>query len=118
MHQSQRTQTRDLFRQRGIDFALIGKPHTVTWLTGFTPLVQTGANPFASGNPLIWYADGHFTLITVDAHAALTKPLTREADVTVLTYQGYTIEKPIDPALHLKPIIGQLIRSTSEDARV
>src|SRR5687767_12348230 len=118
MHQSHRAQTRDLLRQRGIDFALFGKPHTVTWLTGFTPPVQTGANPFASGNPLIWYADGHFTLITVDANAALTEPVSHESDVAVLTYQGYTIEEPIDPALQLKPIMGQLIRSISGDARV
>lgn len=118
MHQTQRTQTRDLLRERGIDFALFGKPHTVTWLTGFTPPVLTGINPFAGGSPLIWYADGHFTLITVDAYESLAAPLENEPDMSLITYQGYTIEEPINPTLQLKPILGQLIRSTTEDARV
>ena len=41
--------------------------NSVTWLTGFAPPVQLGPSFFLGGPPLVWYEDGHCTLIALDA---------------------------------------------------
>jgi len=96
MHHEQRAQTRALLRARGIDIAVFAHPHSVTWLTGFAPPVQTGRHLFAGAPPLVLYAGGHFTLVIVDAWAELAAVFGAEADGAVVTYLGYTIEQPID----------------------
>ena len=95
MHQEQRQRARDLLKAKGIDRALFANFNSVKWLTGFTPTLQTGPNPFAGGPPLVWYEDGHFTLIVVDSFAAAAEAFGREPDGALITYLGYTIEQPI-----------------------
>lgn len=102
MHQEQRELTRRLLREHDIDAALFAHPHSVTWLTGFTAPVQAGLNPFAGGPALVWFADGRFTLIVADVHAALAEPFSHEPDGAVISYLGYTVDAPIDAARHLR----------------
>ena len=96
MHDEQRQRAHDLLKARGIERAVFASPASVTWLTGFTPPLQTGPNPFAGGPPLVWYAGGEWTLIVLDgqAEAALT------SGCHVVSYLGYTIEEPIDGSGH------------------
>jgi Xaa-Pro aminopeptidase len=101
MHHLQRQRARELLREKQLDYALFAHPHSVTWLTGFAAPVQTGPNFFAGASPLVWYADGRFTLIVVDAFAEAAEPFGHEDDGTLVTYLGYTIEQPIDGLGHL-----------------
>ncbi len=101
MHQEQRQQTHALLRQQGIDRAVFAKPASVTWLTGFTPPVQVGPNLFAASYPLVWYEGGQFTLIVVDAQADLAAPFGQEPDGRVVTYTGYSFERPIASGKYL-----------------
>jgi Xaa-Pro dipeptidase len=101
MHKEQREQAHTLLKQRHIDQAVFAKPESVTWLTGFTPPVQVGPNLFAAGNPLVWYEDGHFTLIVVDAYAELAAPFGQESDGRLVTYVGNSLNEPIASGKHL-----------------
>jgi Xaa-Pro aminopeptidase len=101
MHHIQRQRTRELLREKQIDCALFAHPYSITWLTGFAAPMQTGPNFFAGAAPLVWYADGRFTLIVVDAFADAAAPFGREDDGALVTYLGYTIEQPIDGLGHL-----------------
>lgn len=94
MHETQRRQTVDLLRTRGLERALFAHLDSVKWLTGFAPPIQLGAHPFAGGPPVVWYESGHFTLIVVDAYAADAQ-ICAAPDLTVMTYPGYTIAEPI-----------------------
>lgn len=96
MHQEQRVQTTAMLSAQGIETAVFAHPHSITWLTGFTPPLQTGPNPFAGAPPLVVYAEGKFSLVVVDAWAAAAAACADDDDAEVLTYLGYTIEKPID----------------------
>lgn len=104
-HSEQRQHTHELLKSKNIDRALFAHPHTVTWLTGFAPPPQTGPHPFAGGPPLVWYADGAFTLLLV---AGL------ECDsVPVVHYPGYTIESPITGAQNLADAVREVMRRRS-----
>jgi Xaa-Pro aminopeptidase len=102
MHAEQRQRTNALLNERGIQQAIFGKPDSVRWLTGFAPPVQTGPNFFASGNALVWYEDGHYTLIASDVHGDLAAPFANEPDGQAVTYGGYTIEQPIASGRNLR----------------
>jgi Xaa-Pro dipeptidase len=43
----------------------------------------------------VWYDEGQFTLIAVDAYADLAAPFDAEPDGHVLTYPGYRVDAPI-----------------------
>lgn len=120
MHHEQREQTRALLRARGIDIAVFAHPHSVTWLTGFAPPVQTGPHLFAGAPPLVLYADGRFTLVVVDAWAELAALFGAEADGAVVTYLGYTVEQPIDGPGELQSSLelGWLASAASQRARI
>lgn len=105
MHRPQREQVHALLTERGIDAALFASPASITWLTGFAPPVQTGANPFAAAPPLLWWADGTFTLIVVDGLAPLAATFDDEEDGSVASYRGYTIDGPIDSARYLRDLL-------------
>lgn len=107
MHRPQREQAQARLTQHQLDAALFASPATITWLTGFAPPVQTGSNPFAAAPPLLWWADGHFTLIVVDGLAPLAAAFAEEEDGTVLAYRGYTLDGPIDSALQLRRLLEQ-----------
>jgi Xaa-Pro dipeptidase len=108
MHSQQRAQTRALFQQHGIDQAVFAKPHTITWLTGFAPPVQVGPNLFTASYPVVWYDDGLFTLVVVDAYGDLAAPFDAEPDGRVVTYPGYRIDAPIASAQGLLEVFTPL----------
>jgi len=95
MHQEQRHPTHALLREKGIDQAIFGRRESITWLTGFAPPVQTGSNPFAAGNPILWYDRGEFTLIVVNQLETLATSFGDEPDGQVISYAGYTLDSPI-----------------------
>jgi Xaa-Pro aminopeptidase len=101
MHTEQRQRTTELLKQRGIHQAVFARPETVRWLTGFAPPVQVGPNLFASGNALVWYEDGQYTLLVVDGQADFAAAFGNEPDGEVITYLGNTIEQPIASGRHL-----------------
>ncbi|MCS6825642.1 MAG: Xaa-Pro peptidase family protein [Caldilinea sp.] len=108
MHEQQRRRAGELLREKGIDAAFFASPASVTWLTGFAPPIQTGPHPFAAAPPLVWWDGERFTLIVVDGLAGAAAPFAAEPDGDVLTYQGYTIEAPIDSATHLRAVLRSL----------
>ncbi len=101
MHTEQRQQAHALLKERHVDQAVFARLESIKWLTGFAPPVQVGPNLFASGNPLVWYEDGHFTLIVVDAYADLAAPFGQEPDGSLLTYVGNSLNEPIAGGSHL-----------------
>lgn len=101
MHEQQRQQTHELLQKNGIQQALFARTDSTKWLTGFAAPVQVGLNLFASGNPLVWYDNGHFTLIVLDGYAELAAPFAQEANASVVTYLGYTVEQPIASGKYL-----------------
>ncbi|MBE7553953.1 MAG: aminopeptidase P family protein [Anaerolineales bacterium] len=108
MHQEQRQRAHAHFKSRGIERALLANPYTVKWLTGFAPPVQVGFNFFAGGPPLVWYEDGHFTLLVVDAYATDTAAFDEQVDGAVITHLGYTIEQPLAGTDHLTAALRQV----------
>lgn len=118
MHQTQRQQTADLLKARGLDCALFAFRESVTWLTGFAPPVQTGPNLFSGGPALVWYAGGHFWLIVQDVYADLAAPFAQEADGTLITYATYTIEQPILSVDHLAAALRPLVQDMRGAPRV
>ncbi len=100
MHLKQRQQTHEQLKKQGVHHALFANPHSLTWLTGFAPPVQVGTNLFSGGPSLLWYDNGAFTLITLDAYKDITNTFQEDTDGNVITYQGYTIDKPIKSTDH------------------
>lgn len=109
MHAEQRERAHDLLRARGVARALFASRASVLWLTGFAPPVSLGPSPFAGGPPLVWYADGAFTLLVMDGQAAEA----RATGLPVETYPTYTIEAPIEGPARLAEA---LRRVTAADA--
>ncbi len=110
MHQEQRQRTKVLLESKAIKRALFANLNSVKWLTGFAPPIQTGPNLFAGGPPLVWYEDGHYTLIILDGQAGEAANLTDDPDCEVVTYQGYTIQQPVAGAEHLRGALRQVLR--------
>lgn len=108
MHEEQRQRATTLMRERKIDAALFASPASVTWLTGFVAPVQTGPNLFAAAPSLVWWDGEQFTLIVVDALAALATPFADEPDGAVRTYPGYSVDTPIAGARHLRQLLQSL----------
>ncbi|CAN5671840.1 Xaa-Pro peptidase family protein [soil metagenome] len=112
MHQEQRERTKALLESKGLKRALFANLNSVKWLTGFAPPIQTGPNLFAGGPPLVWYEDGHYTLIVLDGQAGETADLANDPDCTVVTYLGYTIQQPVAGAEHLRTALRQVLSKT------
>lgn len=110
MHREQRQKTIELLSAQGIECALFADPESVTWLTGFAPMVQSGWYYFAGTSPLVWVADGLFTLITVDGHP--NDPLSyHDDDVRIVTYEGYTIQRSIQSDRNLEAALREVFRA-------
>jgi Xaa-Pro aminopeptidase len=92
MHAEQRERAQKVLAERGVERALFASHTSVTWLTGFAPAPQLGPSFFAGGPSLVWYAGGEFALIVLDSHAGEAAA----SGIPVVTYPGYTIERPID----------------------
>jgi Xaa-Pro aminopeptidase len=97
MHEEQRQRAHEQLRSQGLAQALFANPTSVTWLTGFAPPVQLGPSPFAGGPPLVWYAEGEWTLIVLDGQAEAAAA----SSIPVVSYLGYTIDVPIAGHDHL-----------------
>ena len=109
MHEEQRQRTHDLLRKRGLEYALFSSAPAVTWLTGFTPPILTGPNPFAGGPALVWYASGEWTLLVLDNHADAA----RKTGCAVVSYPGYTISAPIESQSQLFKTLRSILDSTN-----
>lgn len=109
MHQEQRQRTQELLASKGIERALFANFNSVKWLTGFNPPLQLGPNFFLGGPPLVWYQDGHFTLLVVDNQVGAAEGLSNDPDMSIVTYLGYTIQQPIAAGEHLAEAFRQLL---------
>lgn len=109
MHELQRQQTVDLLKSRGIDRALFSHLESVKWLTGISIPVQMGTHHFAGGPPLVWYADGEFTLILLDMHGGEAA----ESDLPVKTYTGYRVDGPITSGVNLRDLLAAVVGDVS-----
>ena len=111
MHETQRERTDQMLRSKGIEQALFTNYCSVKWLTGFAPPVQTGPYLFAGGPALVWYADGHYTLLVVDALSAAAPGFGEQPDCALVSYQGYSLHDPITPVVHLTAAFRGILRA-------
>lgn len=118
MHQEQRQRTHDLLKTKGIQRALFTNINSVKWLTGFAPPVQLGPNFFLGAPPLVWYEDGHYTLVLVDGQAGAAAHLRDATDCDVRTYLGYTIQQPIAGGDRLRETLQPLWRQSQAQGAV
>lgn len=118
MHEQQRQRAGALLHEKEIDAALFANAASVTWLTGFTPPIQTGPNPFAAAPPLLWWDGERFTLIVVEGLAGAAASFATEPDGTVLAYQGYAVNAAIDSAMHLRAALRTLWEEGSPDRSI
>ena len=81
----------DFLKHHALAALLLSDPHSLTWLTGYAPPIQTGPSPFEGGPALAWVAGGQVTLVLSDAEAGAAKA----CGVAVQEYLSYTIEAPI-----------------------
>ena len=115
MHSEQRQRTQELLKNRGIDRALFANFNSVKWLTGFTPTLQTGPNFFAGGPPMVWFDREHYTLIIVDSFAPdpAASAFDQDPDGTLVTYPGYTKDRPIAGGDRLTTALRQVFSQSS-----
>lgn len=118
MHQIQRERTRDVLKKNDISRAVFAHLDSVKWLTGYAPQVQLGGNHFAGGPALVWYEDGHFTLIVLDADAEAAGAFGDEPDGTILPYRGYAVEEPITSAENLAETLQEILTRSQSSSRV
>ena len=78
-------------KQHALVALLLSDPHSLTWLTGYAPPIQTGPSPFEGGPALAWLAGGQVTLVLSDAEAAAAKAF----GVAVQEYLSYSTAAPI-----------------------
>jgi len=78
-------------QQQHLEALLLSHPHSLTWLTGYAPPVETGPSPFEGGPALAWLAGDQLTVVLSDAEAGAA----RAAGAVVQEYLSYTIEAPI-----------------------
>lgn len=113
MHVEQRQRTQDRLAQAGLTRALFSDIHSIKWLTGFNPPIQLGPNLFVGGPPLLWYDNGRFTLIVLDGHAGSVADFGNLPDCALVTYEGYTIQKPITGGPNLSAALRDVLGSSS-----
>lgn len=112
MHAEQRQRTNDFLKARGLSRALFSHPESLTWLTGFAPFVELGYSPYTFGPPLLWVEDGHYTLVVLDSQVPYTFGVGDDDDVTVVSIQGYAVDRPIRPVETLREVLGGLLRKS------
>jgi Xaa-Pro dipeptidase len=86
----------NFLKQNSFVALLLSDPHSLTWLTGYAPPIQTGPSPFEGGPALAWVTDEQVTLILSDAEAGAAKA----CGATVQEYLSYTIDVPISGMLN------------------
>lgn len=110
-HEPQRTQTHEFLKSRGIERALFANIATVKWLTGFHPPVQTGPSVFLGGPPLVWYEDGYWTLMVLDAQEPNAGEFAHHDNCALVSYTGYTVEQPITSQVKLRGLFRSVLRN-------
>ncbi|MFN8483699.1 MAG: Xaa-Pro peptidase family protein [Anaerolineae bacterium] len=113
MHSEQRARTRDLLKSKGIRAALFASRASVTWLTGFAPAPQVGVSFAAGGPPLVWYADGHFTLLVMQRHLAETAAFGQEPDGSAAAYEGASIDTALRSPANLADLLAETVAAAS-----
>lgn len=118
MHIEQRQIIKNHLNSAGIHQALFSHPESVTWLTGFAPPVELGGHQFAGGPALVWYDDGHFTLIILDSLGGFAEKSGAQADIDVVSYAVYSIEKPITPYDNLAEVFTGFLKTVTGGQKV
>ena len=95
----------DFRKQHALVALLLSNPHSLTWLTGYAPPIQTGPSPFEGGPALAWVAGGQVTLVLSDAEAGAAKA----CGAAVQEYTSYTIEAPIAGLLNQAEALVKLL---------
>jgi len=114
MHKVQRDQAHHLLKSKNINRALFAHPANVTWLTGFARPWRAGADLYAGGPALVWYDDGVFTLIVMDAQVAEAHDFAKQANCHVIGYQGYSYEEQPAGADLLASALNNLVGTSSK----
>ena len=109
MHREQRERADALLRSQGIRRALFASSASVRWLTGFTEPIQLGESAHSGGPALVWYEDGCFTLMVLDAYRQKAAAFAQEPNCAVESYLGYTIEEPVNGGSHLAQLLASLV---------
>jgi Xaa-Pro aminopeptidase len=109
MHSEQRERAHELLRRKGIERALFASAATVRWLSGFTAPIQLGDSAHSGGPPLLWYDDGCFILIVLNAYLPEAASFAQEPNCAVESYLGYTVEAPVDGARHLGAVLARTV---------
>jgi Xaa-Pro aminopeptidase len=78
-------------REQSLAALLLSDQHSLTWLTGYAPPIETGPNPFEGGPALAWFSDGQVTMVLSDAEAGAAKA----TGAAVQEYLSYTIQAPL-----------------------
>jgi Xaa-Pro aminopeptidase len=116
MHQEQRERARALFHERGIARAIFAHPDSVRWLTGFYHHAEVGGGLFMGGPSLVWFADGQFTLIVLDAHQNVIQ--SADADLTIVPYEGYSIRHPIASVANLAEALSHCVQESGGSIKI
>lgn len=112
MHIEQRDRTHQLLKNKNISRALFSDPANVTWLTGFARPWRAGADLYAGGPALVWYEDGAFTLIVMDAQVAEADTFAQQANCNVIGYQGYSYQEQPAGSNLLARVLEELVGAT------
>jgi len=78
-------------KEQDLAAILLSNPFNVTWLTGYSPPIQTGPSPFEGGPALLWLRGERLVLLTSDMESGSA----RSSGIDVQDYVAYTIEAPI-----------------------
>lgn len=110
-HQSQRAQTHELLKSKGIERALFANIATVKWLTGFNPPIQTGPSAFLGGPPMVWYEDGYWTLMVMDWQEPNAGEFFRQPNCAIASYAGYTVDQPLTGQVKLRALFRSVVQN-------
>jgi Xaa-Pro aminopeptidase len=110
-HQTQRDQTHDLLKSRGIARALFANFASVKWLTGFNPPIQTGPSAFLGGPPMVWYENGYWTLIVLDSQEVNAGEFARQPNCALVSYTGYTVDQPLTGQVKLRGLFRSIVQN-------
>ncbi len=108
-HADQRDKTDLLLKSKGVNAALFANPASITWLTGFAPIIETGPQPYSGGPALVWYLGGEFNLIVMDSETVDHNSM----GISTLKYAGYTYETPFAGVENLANLIKGLVDGTA-----
>jgi Xaa-Pro aminopeptidase len=91
MHQRNVERLGDYLRAQGAGGALLARPATITWLTGYAAPVGTGPSPFDGGPALAWYVDGEIALLVGETE----KEAVASTGAAVFDYVDYSVGEPL-----------------------